>query len=86
MNAPDLCQTQDFEEASFSSRSGEKYWIIHQVQFHTYLRLDERDHFLWALMDGNFLKNYQFLMIKQQILVQYAFRPMVSGFFLRLVG
>jgi putative peptide zinc metalloprotease protein len=40
------------EEASFVTRSGERYWIIRQTERNTYLRLDERDHFLWTRIDG----------------------------------
>ncbi len=52
MDELNLCQTSDIEEATFYTRSGEKYWIIHQTRLHTYLRLDEQDYLLWKLMDG----------------------------------
>lgn len=52
MDQTNLCKTTYIEEASFSTRSGEKYWILHQTRIHTYLRLDEQDYFLWNLMDG----------------------------------
>ncbi|HWQ65756.1 MAG TPA: hypothetical protein VN372_02680 [Methanospirillum sp.] len=53
MDELNLCQTNGIEEASFSTRSGEQYWILHQTRTHTYIRLDEQDYYLWNLMDGN---------------------------------
>lgn len=51
-----MCRTHAYEEAVFTSRSGEPYWILHQTEVHKYLRLDQGDHFLWSQMDGNLTK------------------------------
>lgn len=48
-----LKRSSSVEEASFISRSGERYWIIRHMNRHTYLRLEERDYFLWELVDGS---------------------------------
>lgn len=52
MSESQFCQTSDCEVASFSTRLGEQYWVLHQTKLQTYLRLDEEDYFLWSRMDG----------------------------------
>ena len=52
MEYPVLKRADTVEEVSFTSKKGKKYWVIHQMNRNTYLRLDEQDYFIWTSIDG----------------------------------
>lgn len=48
---------EDIEEALFTSRKGEKYWILRNSLHNTYIRLTEAEHAIWCIIKEGDLEN-----------------------------
>lgn len=56
-NSPDFCEMKPVRQLGyalkkFTTARGEVYYILKNLRKGTYLRLEERQYFLWDLMDG----------------------------------